>query len=122
MDGSVPVADVAVRTPQPGVQLVKEDTAVGSSKKVCQEVLGMAAAALDVGRLQDGDDVFEEDFGIVRPTPVMPSWLSPVWIEKFKDLQLAPDPLPGSRQENVVVSKALRLDLVVLGYLVDADV
>jgi len=61
----VPVFKLGVRAPQPRAQLVQEQPRVVPSEELLQHLLGLPAAAFDVDRLEDRDDVLEQEFGVV---------------------------------------------------------
>ena len=61
----VPVFQLGVRAPQPRAQLVQEQPRVVPSEELLQHLLGLPAAALGVDRLEDRDDVLEQEFGVV---------------------------------------------------------
>ena len=61
----VPVFQLGVRAPQPRAQLVQEQPRVVPSEELLQHLLGLPAAAFDVDRLEDCDDVLEQEFGVV---------------------------------------------------------
>ena len=52
-------------TPQPAAKLMPEQPGVIATEKVGEHVFGLAAAALNIDRLENGDNVFEEEFGVV---------------------------------------------------------
>jgi hypothetical protein len=61
----VPVFQLGVRAPQPRAQLVQEQPRVVPSEELLQHLLGLPAAAFGVDRLEDRDDVLEQEFGVV---------------------------------------------------------
>ena len=61
----VPVFQLGVRAPQPRAQLVQEQPRVVPSEELLQHLFGLPAAAFDVDRLEDRDDVLEQEFGVV---------------------------------------------------------
>ena len=110
---------------QPAAQLVQEQARVRPPQEVGQQRLGVPRprAALDVDRLEDRDDVLEQELGVVGAPLSLPLLLLLllllivvaagagcfcfcfcfcfwIWVgEKAKDLQLAPDPEAGPRDE-----------------------
>lgn len=58
------------RTPQPTPQLVPKQRRVLPPQKIPQHPRRLARAALDVDCLEDGDDVLEEELGVVVPAGV----------------------------------------------------
>ena len=62
---SVPIFQLGVRAPQPRAQLVQEQPRVVPSDELLQHLLGLPAAAFGVDRLEDRDDVLEQEFGVV---------------------------------------------------------
>ena len=108
----VPLGEGRVRAPKPAAQFVQEEPCVVPSQEVGEHVLRVAAAALCVDGLEDGDDVLEEELGVVdaagcarrgrRVGTSAAAGLSCArglgrWVgEKIKDLELPPDPRAGS--------------------------
>lgn len=59
---SVPVLEPGKRTPEPGLQLVEEQSRVSLPQEVGNQVLSSATGVFEVDLPQDGDDVFDQEF------------------------------------------------------------
>lgn len=68
LDFSVPSLD-RHRGPQETSQLMQEESGIIAAEEVLEHLLSLALTTLHVNGLEDGDDVFEEEFGIVCPPP-----------------------------------------------------
>ena len=60
----VPVLEVRVRTAQPSAQLVQEQPRIFPAEELGEHLLRLALRALDVDRLEDGEDVLKEELGV----------------------------------------------------------
>ncbi len=77
------------------------------AQKLAQHLLRLAAAALGIDALEDGDDVFEEEFGVFGPSIGTRAGCGGgaaagavgVRVEKREDAQFAPDECPGAGEE-----------------------
>lgn len=87
-----------------------------SAQEFLQHVLGLALTTLHVDRLQDGYNILEQEFGIIR-TPPSHGVFTAMWfsrrVQEFKNLQLPPQPHSCLRYKILVLLKELRCQLSV---------
>ena len=101
-----------MRAPKPAAQFVQKEPSVVPPQEVGEHILRMAAAALCVDGLENGDDVLQEELGVVDAAgcarrgrcvgTLAAAGLSSArrlgrWVgQKVEDLELPPDPRAGS--------------------------
>ena len=119
----IPVLQSRIRTPQPSPQLVQEQLRVVPPQEIRQHILRLPRAPHHIHRLEDSDDVFEEELGILQPTMARRVVGAGVGLgsEKGEHPELPPHKHPGPGYK-LLVLEALRCDLAVVGCAVGAHV
>lgn len=112
---------------------MQEEASVFPPNKVPQQLFRLPSAAFDVDRPQYGNDVFEQELGIVRPTLLQSlaagAWdmATPavfflgLWVQEAEDLKLAANPFARPRHKGFVAIELLRCHLAILRKAVRPD-
>lgn len=90
-----------VRRAQEAPELMHKHARIVAAQKVPQQLHGMPIATLQIDSLQHGDDVLEDELGVVLLASRTRGVVVVVYaaVEKLKDVQLAADPAARAREQ-----------------------